>query len=67
MSVAKVIELLAEGDSLEDAISDAVKEAAKSVREVRSVYVDGIQALVEDGKVSKYRVNCKVSFVVHSA
>ncbi len=64
MSVAKVIEILAEGNSIEEAVADAAKEASKSVRKVRSVYVEHIQALVDDGKVSKYRVTCKVTFVV---
>ncbi len=64
MSVAKVIEILAEGDSIEDAVADAAKAASKSVRKVRSVYVEHIQALVDEGKVTKYRVTCKVTFVV---
>ncbi|MDX1428963.1 MAG: dodecin family protein [Rhodothermales bacterium] len=58
------MELLAEGDSIEEAVADAAKEASKSVRKVRSVYVDGIQAIVKDGGVTKYRVNCKVTFIV---
>lgn len=64
MSVAKVLEILAEGDSVEAAIEEAVDEASKSVRKVRSVYVDSIQAVVEDGKIDRYRVNAKVTFVV---
>ncbi len=64
MSVAKVIELIAEGESVEDAVANAAKQAAKSVRKVRSVYVEGIKALVKDGAVTGYRVNCKVTFVV---
>lgn len=64
MSVAKVLEILAEGDSVEAAIEEAVNEASKSVRKVRSVYVDSIQAVVEDGKIDRYRVNVKVTFVV---
>ncbi len=64
MSVAKVLEILAEGESVEAAIEEAVDEASKSVRRVRSVYVDSIQAVVEDGKVDRYRVNTKVTFVV---
>lgn len=64
MSVAKVIELIAEGNSIEDAVDDAAKQAAKTVRKVRSIYVDGIQAIIKDGGVDKYRVNCKVTFVV---
>lgn len=64
MSVAKVLEILAEGDSVEAAVEEAVDEASKSVRKVRSVYVDSIQAVVEDGRVDRYRVNAKVTFVV---
>ena len=64
MSIAKVIEVIAEGDSVEDAIENAAKEASKTLKNVRSVYTDGIQALVDDGKVKAYRVNCKVTFVI---
>ncbi len=64
MSVAKVIEVIAEGDTVEGAIKNAAKEASKSLKNVRSVYAEGIQALVDDGKVKSYRVNCKVTFVI---
>jgi dodecin len=64
MSIAKVIEIISEGSSVEDAVENGVKEAGKSVRKVRSVYVEGIQAMVKDGKVSGYRVNSKITFVV---
>ena len=64
MSVAKVIELISEGDSVEDAIENAAKEASKTLKNVRSVYAEGIQGMVEDGKVKGYRVNCKVTFVI---
>lgn len=65
MSVAKVIEVIAESEkSWEDAVKQAVKEASKTVREIRQVYVEGMQVVVEDGNVSRYRVNCKVTFVV---
>ncbi len=64
MSIAKVIEVIAEGESMEAAIQAAVTEAAKSVRNIRSVYVESTQALVENDRVVKYRVNAKVTFVV---
>ncbi|GIV60036.1 dodecin family protein [Rhodocaloribacter litoris] len=64
MSVAKVIEIIAEGESIEDAIRNGVAEAGKTVRNIRSVYVKDFQALVEDHQVVKYRVNAKVTFVV---
>ena len=64
MAVAKVIEVLAEGKSIEEALQSAVAEAAKTVREVKHVYLEGVQALVENNKVVKYRVNAKITFVV---
>jgi hypothetical protein len=64
MSIAKVIEVLAEGDSIEAAIQSAVTEAADTVRGIKHVYVEGVQAIVEDNEVVKYRVNAKLTFVV---
>lgn len=64
MSVAKVIEILAEGKTIEEAVNAAVKEAASTVRNVRNVYIENIQAIVEESKVVKYRVNTKITFVV---
>jgi len=64
MSIAKVIEVIAEGDSVEGAVEAAVREAGRTVREIKQVYVEGIQALVEDNRVVKYRINAKVTFVV---
>ena len=65
MSVAKVIEVIAEGDTIEDAIKSAAKEASKTLKNVRGIYAEGIQAIIEDGKVTAYRVNCKVTFVIN--
>lgn len=64
MSLAKVIEILAEGTTIEDAIERGVQEASKTVREIKHVYVEGIQALVEEAEVVKYRLNLKITFVV---
>jgi dodecin len=65
MSVVKVIELLAESpDGWEAATKDAVKEAAKSIKNIKAVYVENMQAVVEGDKIVTYRVNVKVSFVV---
>ena len=66
MSIAKVIEVLAEGDSIEAAIESAVTEAADTVRGIKHVYVEGVQAIVEDDEVVKYRVNAKLTFVVEA-
>lgn len=65
MSIVKVIEVLAESDtSFDDAAQNAVTEASQSVRNIKSVYIKEMTATVESGKISKYRVNAKVSFLL---
>ena len=66
MPIAKVIEVIAEGDSVDSAVKAAVREASQTVRGVKQVYVEGIQALVENDQVVKYRINAKVTFVVET-
>ena len=63
MSVLKVIEILSSSEtSWEDATQKAVEKAAKSVKHIRSVYVQEQSAAVKDGKVSEFRVNLKITF-----
>ena len=63
MAIIKVIELLSESKkSWEDAAQNAVAEASKSIRNVRSVYIKDFSAEIEKGKIIKYRVTCKISF-----
>jgi len=64
MSLVKVIEVISEGDNIEHAVAAAVEEASKTVRNIKTVYVKDIQAIVQDNKVTKYRIDAKVSFVV---
>ncbi len=63
MAIIKVIELLAESNvSWEDAAQSAVAEASKSIRNIRSVYIKNLNAEVKNGKVSLWRLNCKIAF-----
>lgn len=64
MSVAKVVEILAEGDSIEDATQEAVREASKTIDNIENVYVDNFRGIVNNGTVERYRIRAKVSFVV---
>ncbi len=65
MAVVKILELLAESEkSWEDAACQAVAEASKTVRGIRSVYVSEFQATVENDQVRNYRANVKISFVI---
>ncbi len=61
--VVKVIELMSQSPkSWEDAAQGAAEEAAKTLRNVRSVYIKEFTAEVDNGKVTNYRVNAKVTF-----
>ncbi len=61
--VFKVIELLAQSEkSWEEAAQAAVQEANQTLRNIRSIYIKEFQATVENGKITNYRVNAKVSF-----
>ncbi|WP_394758623.1 dodecin family protein [Flavobacterium sp.] len=63
MSVLKVIEVLSSSEtSWEDATKKAVEKASKSVKHIRSVYVQDQSASVKDGKVADFRVNLKITF-----
>ncbi len=65
MAVAKVIEIIAESDSgWEDAARNAVAEASETVRNIKTLWVEGMQAVVEGESIVKYRLNAKVTFVV---
>jgi dodecin len=66
--IVKVIEILAQSDKgWEDAVQVAVREAAKTVRNIKSVYVEEFQAVVENDRITSYRVNVKISFGIDDA
>jgi hypothetical protein len=63
MSVLKVIEVLGNStESFEDAVQNVIKEASKTVKNIKSVYVQDMQVSVKDNKITEYRVNTKVTF-----
>lgn len=64
MSIAEAIEVLAERDTVEHAVEAAVRDAGSTVRLIKHVYVDGLQAIVEENQVQQYRVNAEVTSVV---
>lgn len=65
MAILKVIEVLANSEkSWEDATKKAVAQASKSVKNIRSVYVQDQSASVENNEISTFRVNLKITFEV---
>ncbi len=65
MAVLKVIEVMASSPKgWEDATRAAVKMAGKTVKEIRSVYVQDMSAVVKSSNITEYRVNVKITFEV---
>jgi len=64
MSVAKIVELTATGPSIEDAVREGVSKASETLRNIQHVWVDGIEALVDDDAVVSFHVHLKLTFVI---
>jgi flavin-binding protein dodecin len=64
MSIAKVIEIHSEGSTIEAATNSALMEASRTIDEIKSLYIEDIQAIVKDNAITNYRINAKVTFVV---
>lgn len=64
-SVAKVIEILAEGETIEEAFENAVTEASKTVDNIKSVWASDVEAKVENNEVQFYRVKTKITFAIN--
>jgi flavin-binding protein dodecin len=64
-SIVKVTEVIAQSEKgFDDAVRNAVKEAAKTIRGIKSVWIDNFNCMVENDKIVGYRVNAKISFLV---
>jgi flavin-binding protein dodecin len=67
MSIIKVLELMASSDkSWEDAAAQAVAEAGRTVKNIKSIYIQDHSAVVRNNKITEYRIDAKVSFEVES-
>lgn len=68
MTMLKVIEVLAQSEKgWEDAAINAVEQASKTVRDIKSVYIKEMEAVVEDGKITQYRINGKITFLLEES
>jgi len=66
MSVAKVIEVSATSpDSFEDAVRQGIERASETLDDIRGAWVQEQEVRLENGKITEFRVNMKVTFVLH--
>ena len=65
MVVVKIVELIGSSPKdWEDATKNALAEAAKTIKNIKAVYVKRCNAKVEDNKIVDYRAVVKIAFVV---
>lgn len=65
MSVAKVTEIISSSPkSFDDAIENGIERACKTLDNVKNAWVKDQEVMVKDGKVTEYRVNLKVTFLL---
>ncbi|MGX9119500.1 MAG: dodecin domain-containing protein [Mesorhizobium sp.] len=65
MSVARVTEITSSSNkSFQDAIEVGIARAAKTLKNVEGAWIQDQKVVVEDGKISAYRVNMKVTFIL---
>jgi dodecin len=63
--LVKVIEVIASSDKdFTDAARRAVEEAAKTVKNIKSIYIKEMKASVENNKIVSYAVIAKISFEI---
>jgi flavin-binding protein dodecin len=65
MSVAKVSEISSTSTtSFEDAITQGLARASKTIRNIRSAWIKEQQVRLDNGKIAEYQVNMMVTFVI---
>ena len=66
MSVARVTEIKSSSKkSFDDAIREGVARASKTLKNVKSAWIENQEVMVDDaGQVTEYRVQMKVTFIL---
>lgn len=66
MTAVKIIKVLGTSEeSWEDAAEEAVKEASRTIDDIRGIEVEDHTASVEDGRVTEFKATVNVAFPVH--
>ncbi|HSR67191.1 MAG TPA: dodecin family protein [Acidobacteriota bacterium] len=65
MSVAKITEISAQSNkSFEDAIQKGIARASKTLKNIKSAWINEQSVDVNGGRIESWRVNMKVTFVL---
>ena len=65
MAIAKVVEVTSSSQkSFEDAIQTGISKVTETVKNVQGAWINEQKVIIQDNKITEYRVNLKISFVV---
>lgn len=65
MAVARVTEITASSTtSFDDAIRIGIERANKTLQNVKGAWIQEQKLKIENGKISEYRVNMKITFIL---
>lgn len=65
MSVARVTEIISSSSkNFEDAVANGVERATKTLKNVKSAWVQDQQVVIKNDKIKEYRVTMKVTFIL---
>ena len=65
MSIVKVVEISASSPaSFQDAIEKGIARASRTIQNITGAWVNEQKVIVENGRVTEWRVNMKISFVI---
>jgi flavin-binding protein dodecin len=65
MPVVKILELIGSSPvDWNEAVQNAVSEAAKTVKNIKGVHVKRCTAKIKDNKIVEYNADVKISFIV---
>ncbi len=65
MSIARVTEISSSSEiSFDDAMKSGIDRASKTIRNIEGAWIQDQKLIIENGKISEYRIIMKVSFVL---
>jgi flavin-binding protein dodecin len=65
MSIVRSIEVIAQSPKgFDDACREAITEASKTLRGIQSFWIKNAECVVENDRITMFRVNGKISFLV---
>lgn len=66
MPIARVTEVIASSTkSFDDAIHAGIERACKTLDNVQGAWIQDQKVTIRKGKIVEYRVNMKITFVLH--